>query len=116
MELGVSLLKLTPSRGYSAELATGLTISLASAYGLPVSTTQIIVGAETGVGLCEGVKTGVNFPVLLKTFVAWIFTIIIAAITCAAIFSMGLYAPSIMMAVSNKACSIPYCISQNITG
>lgn len=103
MELGVTLLKLTPSRGYCAELATGMTISLASAYGLPVSTTQIIVGAETGVGLVESVKTGVNFPVLIKTFMGWVFTIIIAALTCAAIFAMGVYAPSVMMADDIRA-------------
>lgn len=40
-ELGVSLLKLTPSRGFSAELAAGLTIALASFFGIPVSTTQV---------------------------------------------------------------------------
>lgn len=100
MELGVTLLKLTPSRGFSAELGTGLTVSLASFYGLPVSTTQIIVGAETGVGLCEGIKagkTGVNLPVLFKTFLGWIATIIVAGLTCAAIFAMGVYSPSVMM-------------------
>ena len=42
MQLGVQLLKLTPSRGYCCELAAGLTISLASFYGIPVSTTQIV--------------------------------------------------------------------------
>ena len=45
-QLGVNMLHLTPSRGFSAELAAGLTISLASFFGIPVSTTQIIVGAE----------------------------------------------------------------------
>jgi phosphate/sulfate permease len=35
------MLHLTPSRGFSAELATGLTVSLASFYGIPVSTTQV---------------------------------------------------------------------------
>jgi phosphate/sulfate permease len=40
-ELGVNMLHLTPCRGFSAELATGLTVSLASFYGIPVSTTQV---------------------------------------------------------------------------
>lgn len=43
--LGVQLAKMTPSRGYCAELATGVVISVASVYGLPVSTTQIIVSS-----------------------------------------------------------------------
>ena len=46
LQLGVNMLKLTPSRGFSVELAAGLTIALASFFGIPVSTTQIIVGAE----------------------------------------------------------------------
>lgn len=57
-QLGVKMIKLTPSRGFSAEIAAALTISVASRYGLPVSTTQIIVGAEIGVGLVESVRHG----------------------------------------------------------
>eukprot|EP00967_Tisochrysis_lutea_P102085 scaffold153529_cov24-Tisochrysis_lutea.AAC.1 len=43
--LGVDLVVMTPSRGYSAELAATAIIALASTYGLPVSTTQVIVGS-----------------------------------------------------------------------
>ncbi len=59
--LGVGMAKFTPSRGYCAEIATSLSVALASVYGLPVSTTQCITGAEVGVGLVENVKTGVNY-------------------------------------------------------
>lgn len=96
VQLGVKMLKLTPSRGFSAELAAALTISVASRYGLPVSTTQIIVGAEIGVGLVESVRHGLNFWVLAKTFMGWVITIIIAAATSALIFAQGVYAPSII--------------------
>lgn len=41
--LGVHLVHMTPSRGYGAELSAAVIIALASVYGLPVSTTQIIV-------------------------------------------------------------------------
>jgi sodium-dependent phosphate transporter len=97
MTLGVQLLKLTPSRGFSAELAAGLTISLASFYGIPVSTTQIIVGCETGVALCESIRHGANWMLLLKTFIGWVWTIILAVGFCACLFSMGAFAPSINM-------------------
>jgi sodium-dependent phosphate transporter len=97
MTLGVQLLKLTPSRGFSAELAAGLTISLASFYGIPVSTTQIIVGCETGVALSESLRHGANWLLLLKTFLGWIFTIVLALAFCACLFSMGAFAPSINM-------------------
>ena len=96
MQLGCRLLKLTPSRGFSAELAAGLTISLASFYGIPVSTTQIIVGCEMGVGLMENVKTGVSWKVFGKTFLGWIWTILLSLAFCAALFSAGAYAPSII--------------------
>jgi hypothetical protein len=35
--------KMTPSRGYAAEMGTAFVVSFASAYGLPVSTTHSIV-------------------------------------------------------------------------
>jgi sodium-dependent phosphate transporter len=96
MQLGVKMLKLTPSRGFSVELAAGLTISMASFFGIPVSTTQIIVGCEMGVGLVENVKTGVNFPILIRTCLGWIWTILLALAFTAALFSAGAYAPSII--------------------
>ena len=44
--LGVDLVVMTPSRGYSVELAGAAIIALASTYGLPVSTTQVIVSMD----------------------------------------------------------------------
>ncbi|KAG1675223.1 hypothetical protein FOA52_016253 [Chlamydomonas sp. UWO 241] len=96
MTIGVQLLKLTPSRGFAAELAAGLTIALASFFGIPVSTTQIIIGCETGVGLCESVH-GVNWGLLGKTAVGWVLTLLLACGFTAALFSAGAYAPSIAM-------------------
>eukprot|EP00798_Chlamydomonas_sp_ICE-L_P027487 gene27487-4794_t len=94
-ELGCSLLHLTPSRGFSAELAAGLTITLSSFFGIPVSTTQIITGAELGVGLCEGRLCSVNWKLFAKIFCGWILTILLNLAFCACLFSMGAYAPSI---------------------
>jgi len=93
-QLGKNLIHLTPSRGYSAELAAGLTISLASFYGIPVSTTQIITGCEVGVGLCEGAK-GLSWRLFGKIFLGWVLTIFIALAACAAVFAAGAYPPCI---------------------
>lgn len=93
-QLGKNLIHLTPSRGYSAELAAGLTISLASFYGIPVSTTQIITGCEVGVGLCEGAK-GLSWRLFAKIFFGWVITIFLAMAACAAVFSAGAYPPCI---------------------
>eukprot|EP00955_Chlamydomonas_euryale_P076449 362664-Chlamydomonas_euryale.AAC.5 len=96
MTIGVQMVKLTPSRGFAAELAAGMTIALASFFGIPVSTTQIIVGSETGVGLCESIR-GVHWLLLAKTMTGWVLTIAMALIFCAALFAAGAYAPSITM-------------------
>lgn len=94
--LGVQLAKMTPSRGYCAELAAGVVISIASVYGLPVSTTQIIVGAEVGVGMSEGLRGGgTNWRLFAKTFLFWIISFVCAAFFSAAIFAIGVYVPSI---------------------
>ena len=95
--LGGQLCSLTPSRGYSAELATALTVSFASVYGIPISTTHCIVGAEVGIGLLENIKTGVNWRLFAKTFSAWILTLIISGFLSALIFSQGIYSPSVIM-------------------
>eukprot|EP00798_Chlamydomonas_sp_ICE-L_P019926 gene19926-26630_t len=95
-ELGCNLLHLTSSRGFSAELAAGMTISLSSFFGIPVSTTQIITGAELGVGLCEGRLSGVNWKLFAKIFSGWILTIILNLAFYACLFSMGAYAPSVI--------------------
>lgn len=94
--LGGKLCYLSPSRGYSAELATALTVSFASVYGIPISTTHCIVGAEVGIGITEGIKTGVNWKLFLKTFTAWIFTLIISALVSALLFAQGIYAPNVI--------------------
>ncbi|EFJ51230.1 hypothetical protein VOLCADRAFT_79832 [Volvox carteri f. nagariensis] len=95
--LGVGLAKMTPSRGYCAELATSFTVSLASVYGLPISTTQCITGAEIGVGLVESIRTGVNYKLFGKQILAWVFTLIVAGFLSAAFFAVGAYAPSVNM-------------------
>eukprot|EP00798_Chlamydomonas_sp_ICE-L_P015706 gene15706-21816_t len=97
-DLGCKHLHLTPSRRFSAELAAGLIISLSSFFGIPVSTTQIITGAGLGVGLCQCGYTpcNVNWKLFAKIFFGWILTIILNLASCACLFSMGAYAPSVI--------------------
>ena len=52
--IGKNITELTPSRGFSAELAAATTVVFASYTGLPVSTTQVLVGAVLGVGIARG--------------------------------------------------------------
>lgn len=51
--IGYKLTALSPTRGSSASLASSLMVATASYVGIPVSTTQCIVGAVAGIGLGE---------------------------------------------------------------
>lgn len=90
--IGVKIAKITPSRGFAIELGSAMMVITGTRLEIPLSTTHCQVGSTTGVALLEGIG-GVNYTVLGKTVLGWIFTIIICALTCAFIFSMGAYAP-----------------------
>ncbi|KAG6552741.1 hypothetical protein Mapa_005688 [Marchantia paleacea] len=91
--MGVKLAKLTPTRGFAAELATAFVIMIASQYGLPTSSSQCITGAIIGVGLLEGAK-GVNWTHFVKQFASWVATLFVIGFFVAAVFSQGVYSPS----------------------
>ena len=92
--LGKKITYISPSRGFSAELATALVISFASKYGLPISSTQCITGAVVGISLCDKNLKDLNWKIMGKIFVSWIFTILITGGISAAIFSQGVYSPN----------------------
>lgn len=110
--LGVKMTKLTNSRGYCAELTAAIIVIVSSRYGFPVSTTQVITGAITGIGLEEMISaklqgkphpaSGFNWMILVKFFCGWVATLIVAGLTAAAFTAQGVYAPN-------------YWVEQNIT-
>ena len=72
--IGKSITELTPSRGFAAELAAATTVVFASYTGLPVSTTQVLVGAVLGVGIARGLAS-LNLRVINRIFLSWIVTL-----------------------------------------
>lgn len=72
--IGTNITELTPSRGFSAELAAASTVVLASGTGLPVSTTHTLVGAVLGVGLARGIGA-LNLRVIGTIFMSWLITL-----------------------------------------
>jgi PiT family inorganic phosphate transporter len=72
--IGTGITQLTPSRGFAATLAAAATVVIASGTGLPVSTTQVLVGAVLGVGLARGM-TALNTRVINKIFLSWLITL-----------------------------------------
>src|SRR5512143_1319140 len=76
--MGQRLTKLKPFGGFCAETAGALTISLASHFGIPVSTTHTITGAITGVGAAQRFSA-VRWGIAGRIVWAWILTIPAAA-------------------------------------
>jgi hypothetical protein len=72
--VGRKITELTPSRGFAAELAAASTVVIASATGLPISTTHTLVGAVLGVGLARGIAA-IDLRVIGSIFVSWIITL-----------------------------------------
>ena len=72
--VGSNITDLTPSRGFSAELATAATVSVATGAGIPVSTTHILVGAILGVGIARGIGA-LNLRVIGTIILSWFITV-----------------------------------------
>ena len=76
--IGTGITQLTPSRGFAATLAAAATVVIASGTGIPVSTTQVLVGAVLGVGLARGMAA-LDTRVINKIFLSWIVTLPVGA-------------------------------------
>ena len=72
--VGKNITELTPSRGFAAELAAASTVVIASATGLPISTTHTLVGAVLGVGIARGIGA-LNLRVVRNIMLSWIVTL-----------------------------------------
>ncbi|KGJ92421.1 inorganic phosphate transporter [Thalassotalea sp. ND16A] len=76
--IGTGITHLTPSRGFAAELAAACTVVVASGTGLPISTTQTLVGAVLGVGMARGIAA-INLGVVRNIVVSWVVTLPVGA-------------------------------------
>jgi solute carrier family 20 (sodium-dependent phosphate transporter) len=90
--VGKDLAKITPSRGFCAEISTAMVIMVAAQYGLPTSSSQAITGGIVGVGLAEGL-TGVNWLFFFETFCSWVMTMVVMGLGTALMFAQGHNAP-----------------------
>lgn len=72
--VGKEITQLTPSRGFTCELAAAGTVVMASGLGIPVSTTHTLVGAVLGVGMARGIAA-LNLSVIRGIFLSWIVTL-----------------------------------------
>lgn len=85
--MGMRIIKLRPIDGFCAETSGAFSLFFATHFGVPVSTTQTIIGSIIGVGTVTSlakVKWGIASQILW----AWVLTIPGAALIAAACFAL----------------------------
>ncbi len=85
--VGEGITTLNNSRGFSVNFATASTVFLASIFGIPISSSHIVVGSVTGVGLARGFEA-LNMGFLGSIVISWILTVPCAALSSALIFKI----------------------------
>jgi len=80
--MGMKITRLKPIGGFCAETGGAMTLFLATALGIPVSTTHTITGAIIGVGAVRKLSA-VRWGVAKNIVWAWIFTIPMSALVAA---------------------------------
>lgn len=86
--MGQKITKLKPVGGFCAETGGAFTLFLASALGIPVSTTHTITGAIVGVGSTHRI-TAVRWGLAGRIVWAWIFTIPASALIAAVFYGLS---------------------------
>jgi PiT family inorganic phosphate transporter len=87
--MGQKITKLKPVGGFCAETGGALTLFLATALGIPVSTTHTITGAIVGVGSTRR-ASAVRWGIAGRIVWAWIFTIPASAFVAAIAYWVSL--------------------------
>lgn len=72
--VGFKITKLSPPQGFAAEVSASSVILVASFLGMPISSSQMIVGSIGGVGSAKGAKY-VQWEIAKKLALAWILTL-----------------------------------------
>ncbi|RHZ59262.1 inorganic phosphate transporter [Aspergillus thermomutatus] len=91
--LGNKITQMSPTRGFATELGAAITVLLASRLGLPVSTTQCLTGAATGVALMNYDLGAVNWRQLGFIFSGWVLTLPSAGLIGGLLCLMALNTP-----------------------
>ncbi|MBI2633314.1 MAG: inorganic phosphate transporter [Parcubacteria group bacterium] len=81
-KLGMQLYKIRPIHGFASQMASTITIYLATLSGFPVSTTQVISSSIMGAGAAFRPKM-VRWQVAEEMFVVWFITIPASALAAA---------------------------------
>ncbi|KAG8867522.1 Na+/Pi symporter [Serendipita sp. 405] len=79
--------------GFSMELGAALTVVMATRLALPISTTQCIVGATVGVGLCTGDIKAINWRMVAWIYLGWFITLPCTGLIAGCLMGLIINAP-----------------------
>jgi PiT family inorganic phosphate transporter len=85
--MGSRITQLKPIQGFCAETGGAITLFLATALGVPVSTTHTITGAIVGVGAARR-TAAVRWGVAQRIVLAWVITLPAAALVAAGAYGL----------------------------
>ena len=71
--VGMDMVKLEKYQGFSADIASSISLAFCSAFGLPVSTTHVKTTAIMGVGAVKRLSA-INFGVVKEMVLTWVLT------------------------------------------
>ena len=72
--MGFKITKMTPVQGFAAQLSASGVIITAALLGMPLSSTNMVVGSITGVGAAKA-RSAVQWGTTKKIIVAWVLTL-----------------------------------------
>jgi inorganic phosphate transporter, PiT family len=91
--MGMKITKLKPVSGFCSDTASAFTLALATALGIPVSTTHTVTGAIIGVGSLNGFSA-VRWGVAKNIVWAWILTIPASGCVAAIVWNISQFVTS----------------------
>lgn len=93
--LGNKFILQSPSRGFSTELGAAITTIFSARLGLPISTTQCIIGATLFVGLANNNLHAVNWSIVLWSYCGWFLTVPCAGLIAGLLMGIITNAPKL---------------------
>jgi PiT family inorganic phosphate transporter len=86
--MGSRITHLKPIQGFCAETGGAVTLYLATAFGVPVSTTHTITGAIIGVGAARR-AAAVRWRIAQRIVLAWVVTLPAAGVMGALVYELA---------------------------
>jgi low-affinity inorganic phosphate transporter len=81
---GIGKKDMTYSQGMAAQITAGVSIGLASFFGMPVSTTHVLASGVAGAMVAD--KSGLQFGTVRSIALAWVFTLPVAMLLSASLY------------------------------